>query len=220
MSFLRRLLIVASVELLALVAVSFAAGFGLACYSLLSPAIGGDRYSLAIVYLALVPIYAITIGAFAIFIFGAPAYAVLLHFKKARWWNALLLGVAPGLGLWVADDVYGHFGVAFGAPVALLTHYWIRRRQRRAEQAAAMNSHEGIVITTENINEWPAFKALLGSGKIVPDKHGRLRYVHGAPVGKMMLSGVHPDGAPRYKESAEEWFDPDSERARTFSWPE
>jgi hypothetical protein len=75
-------------------------------------------------------------------------------------------------------------------------------------------------LTVANVGEWPAFQQLLNDGKFVADKRGRLRYRHGAPVGKMILVRVNKDGTPRYRESAEEWFDPDSPRARAFVWAE
>lgn len=77
-----------------------------------------------------------------------------------------------------------------------------------------------MVLTLANVGEWPAFQKLLNEGKIVAGKTGRLRYRHGAPVGKMILVRINKDGTPRYRESAEEWFDPDSPRARAFVWPE
>ena len=75
-----------------------------------------------------------------------------------------------------------------------------------------------IVLTLSNIHEWPAFKRLLDEGKIVADRKGRLRYPHGAPVGKMILVRIAKDEAPRYKESADEWFHPESMAAREFVW--
>jgi hypothetical protein len=47
-----------------------------------------------------------------------------------------------------------------------------------------------------------------------------LRYRHGAPVGKMKLMRINKDGTPRYAEAADEWFDPESPKARAFVWPE
>jgi hypothetical protein len=35
----------------------------------------------------------------------------------------------------------------------------------------------------------------------------------------MILARINKDGTPIYKESAKEWFDPDSQRAREFVWP-
>jgi hypothetical protein len=83
-----------------------------------------------------------------------------------------------------------------------------------------MNSPAEVTLTISNVAQWPKFKALLDAGKIVADKTGRLRYPHGAPVGRLILTGIAKDGTPRYQESAVEWFDPDSERAREFVWPE
>jgi hypothetical protein len=83
-----------------------------------------------------------------------------------------------------------------------------------------MKPPDEVILTVANVGQWPAFKKLLEDGKIVADKLGRLRYRHGAPVGKMILVRVAKDGTPRYRESAEEWFDPDSPRAREFVWPE
>ncbi len=83
-----------------------------------------------------------------------------------------------------------------------------------------MEPPRDVVLTTANVDNWPAFQKLLDDGKIVADKTGRLRYRHGAPVGKMVLVRVNKDGKPIYKKSAKEWFDPDSPRAREFIWPE
>jgi hypothetical protein len=77
-----------------------------------------------------------------------------------------------------------------------------------------------VILTVSNVGEWPTFKKLLDKGKIVPDKKGRLRYLHGAPVGKMILVRIDREGTRRFVESAEEWFDPDSSKAREFVWPE
>lgn len=76
-----------------------------------------------------------------------------------------------------------------------------------------------IILTESNVANWPKFKQLFDDGKIVPDKTGRLRYKHGAPVGKLILVRTLKDGTPHYQETADEWFDPDSQRARQFVWP-
>lgn len=70
-----------------------------------------------------------------------------------------------------------------------------------------------VRLTEKNIDNWPKFAKLLNEGKIKFDHEGRPRYLHGAPVGDMLLIGVSEDGTPKYKESAEEWFDPESEKA-------
>jgi hypothetical protein len=67
-----------------------------------------------------------------------------------------------------------------------------------------------IKLSRTNIDEWPAFKKLLDDGKIVFDKKGKLRYPHGAPVGKLVLTKTRVGGTPIYQESAAEWFDLDS----------
>jgi hypothetical protein len=77
-----------------------------------------------------------------------------------------------------------------------------------------------IVLTSANVSEFPIFQKLLDDGKIVADRTGRLRYRHGAPVGRMILVQTSNDGTPRYQESAEEWFDPESKKAHEFVWPE
>jgi hypothetical protein len=76
-----------------------------------------------------------------------------------------------------------------------------------------------IILTATNVERFPKFKRLLDDGKIVADSTGRLRYRHGAPVGKLILSHVLENGIPKYAESATEWFDPDSPKAREFVWP-
>ena len=76
---------------------------------------------------------------------------------------------------------------------------------------------EKIRITHDNINQWPTYVKLLNEGKIKFDQEGRLRHLHGAPVGDLIL--VKKNNATTYLESAEEWFDPDSQRATNFVWP-
>jgi hypothetical protein len=83
-----------------------------------------------------------------------------------------------------------------------------------------MSPPREVILTVSNVDEWPTFQRLLEDGKIMADKKGRLRYPHGAPVGKLILVGINKDGTARYKESADEWFDPDSPKARVFVWPE
>lgn len=82
------------------------------------------------------------------------------------------------------------------------------------------SSPERVRLTNKNIDNWPNFFKLLNEGKIQFDKKGRLRYLHGAPVGDLVLVRVNKYGTPKYKESAEECFDPESEKAKTFKWPE
>lgn len=82
-----------------------------------------------------------------------------------------------------------------------------------------MSHPREIVVTLANVSDWPDFKQLLDEAKIVADKTARLRYPHGAPVGKLILTGIATDGSPRYKESAAEWFDPDGKKAQEFVWP-
>ncbi len=76
-----------------------------------------------------------------------------------------------------------------------------------------------ILLTVENVADWLSYAEMLNDGRVVADADGRLRYPHGAPVGKMIAVGKFPDGSPRYRESAEEWFDPGSKQASEFIWP-
>jgi hypothetical protein len=78
---------------------------------------------------------------------------------------------------------------------------------------------EAIELTTENLHLWPAYQKLFADGKLEFDRKGRLRYPHGAPVGTLLLIRINKDGTPIYKESAAEWFDPESKKAREFVWP-
>jgi hypothetical protein len=82
-----------------------------------------------------------------------------------------------------------------------------------------MTHRAEIILTVSNVDTFPSFKRLLDEGKVIADKTGRLRYPHGAPVGKLVLVRVNKDGTPKYRESADEWFDPGSKRAQEFEWP-
>ena len=75
-----------------------------------------------------------------------------------------------------------------------------------------------IRITRENLGSWPSFEKLLAEEKVRFDSEGRLRYSHGAPVGDMILVRVSSEGETVYRESAENWFDPDSPMADSFEW--
>lgn len=75
-----------------------------------------------------------------------------------------------------------------------------------------------VTVTRDNLDDWPAYKELLHEGKIAFDSAGRLRYSHGAPVGVMLLVRISKDGTPVYRESADEWFDPESPAAEAFKW--
>ena len=77
---------------------------------------------------------------------------------------------------------------------------------------------ERIRITIDNIKNWGKLEVLLNSGKLKFDSNGRLRYLHGAPVGDMVLVGNDKKGNPIYQEIAEEWFDPESKKANEFIW--
>ncbi len=76
--------------------------------------------------------------------------------------------------------------------------------------------YDTVILTTSNVDDWPHFQKLLDSEKIVADSDGRLRYPHGAPVGRMKITGINSKGLPVYKEAADEWCDPDSLIAANF----
>jgi hypothetical protein len=78
---------------------------------------------------------------------------------------------------------------------------------------------ERIRITKDNIKKWPKFADLLTDGKIKFDSVGRLRYLHGAPVGDLIQTRTDKNGQPIYQEIAEEWFDAESQKAKEFIWP-
>lgn len=79
--------------------------------------------------------------------------------------------------------------------------------------------HERMIrLNANNSKLFPKFEALFNSEKVKFDSKGRLRYLHGAPVGDMVFYRIDKDNTPIYKESTEEWFDPDSPRAKDFIW--
>jgi hypothetical protein len=78
---------------------------------------------------------------------------------------------------------------------------------------------ERIRITSDNISNWPKIDATFQSGQTKFDSKKRLRYLHGAPVGDFIIVDITKDGKPIYKESTEEWFDPESQKAKDFIWP-
>jgi len=93
---------------------------------------------------------------------------------------------------------------------------------KKIVQQNSSNSNEilqRISITHDNLRSCPKFDKLFKDGKAKFDTKGRLRYLHGAPVGDLILARVNKDGTPVYKESAEEWFDSESPKAKDFIWP-
>ncbi|HBN75463.1 MAG TPA: hypothetical protein DD473_06520 [Planctomycetaceae bacterium] len=76
-----------------------------------------------------------------------------------------------------------------------------------------------LILTTSNGDCFPAFKEMFEDGRIVADSTGRLRYPHGASVGRMILIHINKDGTPRYRESADEWFDTESPQAQFLRGP-
>jgi len=76
-----------------------------------------------------------------------------------------------------------------------------------------------IRITKDNIKNWPKLEDLVNDGKIKFDSTGRLRYLHGAPVGDLIQTGINKKGQSVFQETTEEWFDPVSENAKEFIWP-
>jgi hypothetical protein len=78
---------------------------------------------------------------------------------------------------------------------------------------------ERIRITKDIIKNFSKFDALFNDGKIKFDSIGRLRYLHGAPVGDLIHIGRDKEGQPIFQEIAEEWFDPKSQKAKDFIWP-
>lgn len=75
----------------------------------------------------LIPLYAVMIGGPAVVAFAAPIHAALLHFGRASWITAVLLGVLPGAALIALEKTVGLFGILFGLIVALTTHWKTRQ---------------------------------------------------------------------------------------------
>jgi len=75
-----------------------------------------------------------------------------------------------------------------------------------------------IRLTKDNIKNWPKFEALLNDGKVKFDSTGRLRYLHGAPVGDLVQTRIDKNGQQIFHKNTEEWFDPESKKAKEFVW--
>ena len=80
------------------------------------------------------------------------------------------------------------------------------------------NPPKRIRLSKGNVDNWPSYSKGLKEGKLKFDKEGRLRYLHGAPVGDLIIVRINKDGTPKYKESTEEWFDPDGDIAKKIIW--
>ena len=75
-----------------------------------------------------------------------------------------------------------------------------------------------IRLTKDNISLFPKYNKLLQNGKIKFDSLGRLRYLHGAPIGDLIQIKIDKNGKTIYQEISDEWFDPESEKAKNFIW--
>ena len=75
-----------------------------------------------------------------------------------------------------------------------------------------------IRITKDNISLFPKYEKLLHDNKIKFDSLGRLRYLHGAPIGDLIQIKIDQKGKPIFQEISDEWFDPESEKAKNFIW--
>ncbi|MBY0067979.1 hypothetical protein [Empedobacter falsenii] len=75
-----------------------------------------------------------------------------------------------------------------------------------------------IRLTKDNISLFPKYNKLLQNGKIKFDSLGRLRYLHGAPIGDLIQIKIDQSGKSIFQEISDEWFDPESEKAKNFIW--
>ena len=75
-----------------------------------------------------------------------------------------------------------------------------------------------IRITKDNISLFPKYEKLLHDNKIKFDSLGRLRYLHGAPIGDLIQIKIDQNGKRIFQEISDEWFDPESEKAKNFIW--
>jgi len=75
-----------------------------------------------------------------------------------------------------------------------------------------------IRITKDNISLFPKYEKLLHDNKIKFDSLGRLRYLHGAPIGDLIQIKIDQNRKPIFQEISDEWFDPESEKAKNFIW--
>ncbi|WP_182498402.1 hypothetical protein [Sphingobacterium cellulitidis] len=82
------------------------------------------------------------------------------------------------------------------------------------------NNDEKIRIESDNIKYLSKIDKPFGDGKVKFDAHGRLGYLHGSPVCDMIFVRNDISDNIIYREIAEEWFDPESQKARDFKWPE
>ena len=102
-------------------------GLGFAGHSLLSPEASFSRFTAAWSLGLLVAIFAVGYGLLPVLIFGAPAYAILVHHGRANYLTVALLGCIPGIFLLAFRPDYGGLFLLFGVPVALIAHFLARR---------------------------------------------------------------------------------------------
>ena len=71
--------------------------------------------------------FAVGYGVLPALLFGAPAYAFLMHIGRANYLTVALLGCIPGLFLLAFSPDYGRLFLMFGVPIAVIAHFLAKR---------------------------------------------------------------------------------------------
>lgn len=66
--------------------------------------------------------YAGIVGLLAVIFYGAPAYALLRHRRRATWLAVIIVGAAPGIAV-IPFDSIGIWFIVGGVSVACITHF-------------------------------------------------------------------------------------------------
>ena len=140
MKFLRQLLLVEAVALVALFVVSGAIAALFGAGSLLGPSSAfGPTDSAQIGFVG-----AVFFGLLPTLLVGAPGYIVLLRSGLARWPYVLLLGTLPGIVALTVEPSLGLWAITCGAAIAAFTHVtcsWLGPNQSfKPTPSARLNS--------------------------------------------------------------------------------
>lgn len=110
----------------------YIAGVSLAMHAAVASAVAGilsiAGFGFALAFVIF--LYIVAVGFLPVVLYAAPAYTLLAQTGFARWYYALLLGIAPGVAVLPFDTFFGLEVIGYGAAVALLTHLVCRQRYR------------------------------------------------------------------------------------------
>ena len=114
-------------------------GIGFGLFSLFSPDTSFSNFAVSWSFGLFLSMFATMLGVIPVLLYGAPAYALLVWFRRAGYVSAAILGTMPSLVLLAFGSSSWGLFLLFGIPVACCTHF-LAKRSPRLQQMGANNS--------------------------------------------------------------------------------